>query len=374
MAQRQRIISADSHVTIPRERILAHLPKRLHEPLAQAEASYAAKQLAAKPQKALRAKQEEEGRTRASGVPNMGKGAPWPAAGRPGGSDAVERIKDMDTDGVEAEILYVGAGGASYYELGDDHVEAFRAANSAAIEWASVDPKRLMPVYILPIADMKVAVREVERVVAEHAKAVQLPLIPREQDAPPYWDTFYDPLWEVLTDTGLPISQHVGACRYLAQDVMDEDPTPFKGIIQSLPPIFMAENIADWCVSGVLERWPGLRVVLVEAGIGWIPYYLERLDTMVTNHGWDTFPGKVIKEKPSFYWRRNMAATFEQDLIGVRNRYEIGIENLMWATDYPHPDSTWPRSQEVLKEHFDGVPADEVELIAAGNATRIYRL
>jgi predicted TIM-barrel fold metal-dependent hydrolase len=114
--------------------------------------------------------------------------------------------------------------------------------------------------------------------------------------------------------------------------------------------------------------------VLVEAGIGWIPYYLERLDTMVTNHGWDTFPGKVIKEKPSFYWRRNMAATFEQDLIGVRNRYEIGIENLMWATDYPHPDSTWPRSQEVLKEHFDGVPADEVELIAAGNATRIYRL
>jgi predicted TIM-barrel fold metal-dependent hydrolase len=374
MAQRQRIISADSHVTIPRERILAHLPKRLHEPLAQAEASYAAKQLAAKPQKAMRAKQEEQGRAQASGVPNMGAGAPWPAAGRAGGSDAIERIKDMDVDGVEAEILYVGAGGASYYELGDDHVEAFRAANSAAIEWASVDPKRLMPVYILPIADIKVAVKEVERVVAEHAKAVQLPLVPREQDAPPYWDSFYDPLWEVLTDTGLPISQHVGACRYLAQDVLEEDPTPFKGIIQSLPPIFMAENVADWCVSGVLERWPGLRVVLVEAGIGWIPYYLERLDTMVTNHGWDTFPGKVIKEKPSFYWRRNMAATFEQDLIGVRNRYDIGVENLMWATDYPHPDSTWPRSQEVLKEHFEGVPVDEVELIAAGNATRIYRL
>ena len=307
-------------------------------------------------------------------MPNMGKGAPWPAAGRPGGHDAIERIKDMDLDGVEAEILYVGAGGASYYELGDDHVEAFRAANSAAIEWASVDPKRLMPVYILPIADMKVAVKEVEWVVAEHAKAVQLPLIPREQGAPPYWDSFYDPLWEVLTETGLPISQHVGACRYLTEDVLDEDPTPFKGIIQSLPPLFMAENIADWCVSGVLERWPGLRVVLVEAGIGWIPYYLERLDTMVDNHGWDTFPDKVIKEKPSFYWHRNMAATFEQDLIGVRNRYDIGVENLMWATDYPHPDSTWPRSQEVLKEHFTDVPADEVELIAAGNATRIYKL
>ena len=80
MAQRQRIISADSHVTIPRERILAHLPKRLHQPLADAEASYAAKQLAAKPQKAMRAQQEEKGRAQASGVPNMGKGAAWPAA------------------------------------------------------------------------------------------------------------------------------------------------------------------------------------------------------------------------------------------------------------------------------------------------------
>jgi predicted TIM-barrel fold metal-dependent hydrolase len=375
MAQRQRIISADSHVSIPREQMLAHLPKRLHEPLARAEAAYAARQLAAKPQKALRAKQEEQSTTRGlAGMPNMGAGAPWAAAGRPGGHDPIERLKDMDIDGVEAEILYVGAGGASYYDLGDDHVEAFRAANSAAIEWASVDPKRLMPVYILPIVDMNVAVREVERVVAGHAKAVQLPLFPRELGAAPYWDTYYDPLWDALSDTGLPISQHVGGNRYLFEDVLTEDPTPYKGIFQSLPPLFMAENIADWCLSGVLERWPQLRVVLVEAGIGWIPYYLERLDTMVINHGWDTFPDKPITEKPSFYWRRNMAATFEQDLIGVRNRYDIGVENLMWATDYPHPDSTWPRSQEVLREHFEDVPADEVELIASGNVSRIYKL
>jgi predicted TIM-barrel fold metal-dependent hydrolase len=307
-------------------------------------------------------------------MPTLGTGAPWRAAGRPGGYDPLQRLKDMETDGVDAEILYVGNGGAAYYELGVDHVEAFRAANSSAIEWASVDPKRLMPVYILPIADMKVAVGELERVAAEHGKAVQLPLVPREQGLPPYWDTFYDPLWEALSGTGIPISQHVGACRYLSEDVLDEDPTPFKGIFQSLPPIFMAENIADWCVSGVLERWPDLRVVLVEAGIGWIPYFLERLDTMAENHGWDTFPEKVIEEKPSFYWHRNMAATFEQDLIGVRNRYHIGVENLMWATDYPHPDSTWPHSQEVLGEHFKDVPKDEIELIASGNVSRIYKL
>ena len=124
---------------------------------------------------------------------------------------------------------------------------------------------------------------------------------------------------------------------------MQADPTPFKGIFQSLPPIFMSEIVASWIISGMLERFPGLKIVLVEAGLGWIPYYLERLDTMETSHGWNTFEGKVINEKPSFYWHRQMSATFESDIVGVRNRYDIGIENLMWATDYPHPDSTWPQ-------------------------------
>ncbi|MGE0878394.1 MAG: amidohydrolase family protein [Acidimicrobiia bacterium] len=367
MADRQRIISADSHVTIPRDKILEHLPSRLHQPLAEAEAAYGARMLKAKPQKV---KQQE---ALSSPLPNMGAGAPWPAAGRPGGTDPVERLKDMDIDGVEAEILYIGSGGASYYDLGADHIEAFRASNSAAIEWASLDPKRLMPVYLLPIVDVAVAVKEVERIAAEHGKAVQLPLVPREVGAPPYWDPSYDPLWDILSATGIPISQHVGSNEYL-NTIMAEDQTPFKGIFQSLPPMFMSECVADWTVSGVLERWPNLKIVLVESGIGWLPYYLERLDTMVTNHGWNTFADNPLKEKPSFYWHRNMAATFEQDLIGVRNRYEIGVENLMWATDYPHPDSTWPNSQAVLREHFEGVPADEVELIAAGNAARIYNL
>ncbi len=377
MASQTRIISADSHVTIPNEQVYAHLPTKLRDKVAEVEKAYAAQQLAAKPQKAAQAALVEE-RTQRNPLelmPNMGKGAPWPAAGRPGGSDPVERLKDMDIDGVEAEILYIGAGGASFMALSpEERVEANRAVNSASIEWASVDPKRLMPVYLLPINDIKASVREVERVVAEHGKAVQVPLIPREQGAPAYWDAYYDPLWEILSDTGVPISQHVGNTSYLANHVLPEDPTPFKGIYQSLPPISMAESFANWTVSGVLERWPDLKVVLVESGIGWIPYFLERLDTMVDNHGWNTFEEKKISEKPSFYWHRNMAATFEQDLVGIRLLDLLGVENLMWATDYPHPDSTWPRSREVLDNHFKGVSRDDVELIASGNVTRLYNL
>jgi predicted TIM-barrel fold metal-dependent hydrolase len=373
MSDHIRIISADSHVTIPKESVYAHLPAKLREKVEAAEAAYAAQMLEAKPQKVLQAELKQQ--RQPTGMPNMREGAPWPAAGRAGEYNAAERLKDMDIDGVEGEILYVGSGGASFGALSpEERTEATRAVNSAAIEWASIDPKRLMPVYALPINDISAAVREVERVVAEHGKAVQLPLVPREQGAPPYWDDAYSPLWEILTDTGVPVSMHVGGNRYLMQDVMTEDPTPYKGIFQSLPPIAMSECIADWIVSGVLERWPGLRVVLVEAGIGWIPYYLERLDTMVTNHGWETYPEHAIKELPSFYWHRNMAATFEQDTTGMRLLDLIGIDNLMWATDYPHPDSTWPRSREVLENHFKGLSRDDVELIASGNVSRIYKL
>ena len=127
-------------------------------------------------------------------------------------------------------------------------------------------------------------------------------------------------------------------------------------------------------LSGLLERWPELRVVFVEAGIGWIPYFLERLDNMAEMHGWDTFPAKAITEKPSFYWHRNMAATFEIDHVGMRLVDLIGYENLMWATDYPHPDSTWPNSQQVLREHFAHLAPEQVDAIAFGNVSRIYKL
>jgi predicted TIM-barrel fold metal-dependent hydrolase len=379
MAEPVRMISADSHVTLPADLVYQHLSPALRDKVTEAEAALAARMLEAKPQKKaqaeLKAEREASGEAM-SQMPNMGKGAPWPAAGRPGGHDAAERLKDMDIDGVSAEILYVGAPGtAAAAELDpSERLEVNRAINSAAIEWASIDPKRLMPVYNLPIDDIAAAVAEVERVVAENGKAVQVPLVPRELGAPPYWDTYYDPLWDILTQTGVPLSQHVGASRYLMGTVMPEDPTPFKGIFQSLPPIFMAECFVGWTVSGVLERFPELNIVLVESGIGWIPYFLERLDTMADNHGWDTFPAKAISEKPSHYWYNNMAATFEQDLVGMKLIDELGVENLVWATDYPHPDSTWPRSREILEQHCAGLPAEQVELIAAGNAERIYKL
>ena len=122
----------------------------------------------------------------------------------------------------------------------------------------------------------------------------------------------------------------------------------------------------------MLEAFPGLKVVLVEAGLGWIPFYLGRLDTMKHRHGWDHYD--MLKELPSFYFRRQMFATFEEDTYGVSQRHRLGIENLMWATDYPHPDSTWPNSQAVLDRHMTHLNADERNLILHDNVAALYNL
>ena len=171
-----------------------------------------------------------------------------------------------------------------------------------SIEWASVDPKRLMPVYILPINDIKASVKEVERVVAEHGKAVQVPLIPREQGAPPYWDEYYDPLWEVLSDTGVPISQHVGANSYLMQRRHARGPDA----VQGHPPVAAADLHV-----GVRRRLDGQRCARALARPeGRARRGRHRLDPLLPraarHHGRQPRLGHVPRPRPS---RRSPAST-----------------------------------------------------------------
>jgi predicted TIM-barrel fold metal-dependent hydrolase len=360
----ERIISADSHLGLRDEDVLAHLPRKFHDGYREAKAAYLAR-LGARP---VRQDDRQD--------PSSGADAPsreerrHEAQGRAGEFDPYERLKDMDIDGVSAEVLYSDVtGGAPFYDMAPDaSLAAFQAFNSAAIDFASVDPKRLLPVYIVPLADVQAAVKEIERVASEGARAILFPLYPTELGLPPYHELRYDPVWAAVQEIGIPISQHVNTNTAL-NEIKALDPTPTKGLFQSLPPIAMAQSVGSWILLGMLDRFPGLRIVFVESGLGWLPYYLRRLDEMRHRHRWHE-----MKELPSAYWRRQMLATFEDDEFGVANRYEIGVENIMWATDYPHPDTTWPHSREVIKKHFDGVAEDETALIVAGNAARVYAL
>ncbi len=173
---KERIISADSHVRIADAAVLGHLEKRYHEAYQKARMDYV-----------MRMMQRARPKEAEGGLPISSGERPWEAAGRPGESDADERLKDMDIDHVEAEVLYSDVdAGVGFNGIGDGgRVAAFRAFNNAALDFASADPKRLLIVYLIPIVDIDEAVGEVQRLAREGARALRLPLYPTDLDLPP---------------------------------------------------------------------------------------------------------------------------------------------------------------------------------------------
>ena len=134
----------------------------------------------------------------------------------------------------------------------------------------------------------------------------------------------------------------------------------------------MMEPIASLIASGALERHPKLKIVSVESGIGWMAFTVPWMDKVWEKHRyWTESP---LKKPPSFYFHRQVLGTFIEDEVGVRERHVIGVENIMWSTDYPHADSTWPHSQQAIEGDFQGVPEDEKRQIIGGNAARLYGL
>lgn len=350
----ERLISADSHVDVSADQIRAHLPARLRDVFDDAVAEFRQGEF------------ELRGEERKTIAQTWGHAA----AGRPGHADPVERLHDMDTDGVDAEVLYSELSAfRAFHLMREGWNDAVRAFNECLADFASVDPKRLLVSYQLSPIDIDYAVTEVERLAAAGAKSVHLPNYPAELGFPDYHDERYYPLWAALQDAEIPISQHLGPKNSL-YDVYRRDPTPQRGIFTTLPAMAIAENIGFWILTGTLERFPRLRIVFVEPGITWVPYYLQAMDKNFK--GTYDYPG--VKELPSTYFRRQMYLTFMNDPIGVRHRHEVGVENILWSTDYPHPATTWPRSREILDQQMVDVPADERALMVCGNAQRLYGL
>jgi len=357
-ATKQRLISADSHVTITDEAFLEHLPKK-HVTAVEGVTAAARAAMAA------------------LNMPNNRAHRDWPAQNRPGDHVQEDRIKDQELDGVETEVLYsqstFGFEGGLFYSLSDakTRVACFQAYNNALADWIKAAPDRLIPVGIVPVADPDEGVAELERLVGMGFRAATIPTYPASYELAPYWEDQYARLWQAFATHRVPLSLHTNASPGL-KGVQLSDPTPAKGIFQSLPPIVMAELIGTWILGGMIPANPELHVVLVESGIGWIAYYLERLDTMSRRHNWAN--RGMIKELPSTFWGRQFHATFEDDLVGMRTIDLLGAHTLMWASDYPHPDSTWPESAQVVEKHFEGISDDNKQRIVWKNAAELYGL
>jgi predicted TIM-barrel fold metal-dependent hydrolase len=362
----ERLISADSHVAVSHDQIKAHLATKFHDDYDSAVAAFAARMA-----KGTGAANAAGMKMKRSDQPKRAIGANA-VFGRPGYTDPTERLRDMDQDGVEVEVLYSEVSAFRYIpDLAKGASEATRAFNDVLTDFASVDPHRLCVSYQIPIHDIEFAVTEVQRVVGLGGKSLQLPVFPPEFGLPDYLDERYAPLFSAIEETGLPICCHIGLNTAL-DDLSRRDPTPQKGIMVSMTPLTTAEAFGMWIMGGVFERHPKLKVVFVEPGLAWVAWWLHIADDMVLRQGYE-FP--AITELPSTYFHQNVYLTFiEEDFSLDLLRDRIGPRNILWSTDYPHPVTSWPHSREVVAKQFASVNETDRELILSGNAIRVWNL
>ncbi len=181
-----------------------------------------------------------------------------------------------------------------------------------------------------------------------------------------YRDPEFDPIWATAIELDLAVTFHLGgrATRFA-------DPVNFlPDIVMSK--LAMAEPIAIMIYGGVFDRFPTLRVGIIESGVSWLPWMATYMDrTWSQQRHWT---GNANKHKPSHYLDSNVYASFISDPIAVKLRHETGCKNIMWTSDYPHSETTFPHSQQVIAEHFDGIPAKERDWIIADCARKFYGL
>lgn len=371
VATRERLISADDHVDLDHAQVKRHLHRRFHDDYDRAVASFRASMAGTASSEA-----NQRWRRQAHLAPDptvsMVADRTHAAWGRPGHSDPRARLADMDADGVEASVTYCEVSAFRYlYLLEHGRKEATRAFNDALAEFASADPDRLVVSYQIPIHDVDAAVEEVRRAAAQGCRSLQLPVFPAELGLPDYWEDRYHPLFAAISDVGLPICCHIGLNTAL-DDVARRDPTPQKGIFVPCVGLSTAEAFGMWIMGGVFERFPQLKVVFVEPGLGWVSWWLYLVDDLVARQGYQ-FP--AISRAPSDYFRENVHLTFVDEPDALRHAHDrLGVEHIMWSSDYPHPVSSWPRSQAIVDAMFHDADAAERHLVLAGNAARVWRL
>ncbi len=279
-------------------------------------------------------------------------------------ADPTLRLSDMDRDGVWASVIY----GPSLFGLpiADPALKAacLAAYNDWADEFNAHAHDRLAVLAVLPTHAVDAAVAELERVAKMgHRGAIISPFELRCSD--PEWDR----LWSAAEDTGLPISFHIGG----GTSQVRVAPGSWElAAFSAVGPIQLDEPLAMMIYSGALERHPRMRLVLAESGIGWLPYFVARMDAAGEKH----VPRATdyrLRARPSEIFRRQVYATFEEEPLGPQLLPLLGPDNFMWASDYPHPDSTFPHSRRAIAEAFAGLDDAFVRRVTIENCARLYR-
>lgn len=274
------------------------------------------------------------------------------------------RLEDMDRDGIWASVIY----GPVPLTLSIPEPEMQDLCYAAWNDWAVEEfnasaPDRLCVLAFLPSHSPSAAVAELERCAGKGHRGAIIDVF--DLDAT---DPAWDRLWAAAEQTGLPLSFHIkgGASPRLSYQIGKWQSAAFA----SLLPLQLDEALAIMIFGGMLERHPGFKLVLAEAGLGWLPYYLSRMDME-----WRALKDKIDyapKDPPSEVFRRQVIATFEEEELAAQAIPLLGADVVMWASDYPHTDSTFPESRRAIEETLGSLPDEDRRKVTALNCARLY--
>jgi uncharacterized protein len=280
-----------------------------------------------------------------------------------GGWDPDARLADQDRDGVSAEVIYPTVGMVLCNHKDLDYKKAcFDAYNRWIAQYCSAHPHRLLGCGQTAMRTPAEGIRDLEAIRAAGLRGVMMPGHPGVED---YDSPVYDDFWRAAIDLGMPLSFHILTTRN--PDSRGPLMNGFLTIVRGCQDI-----MGTLVLGGVFERHPKLRVVCVEADAGWVPHYMYRMDHAYKRHRNWLPAGQKLSRLPSEYFAENIYTTFQDDWVAFKTAHLMNWRRLMWANDFPHSDSTWPWSQELLAEHRKDLDEAQQRAILCGNVAELY--
>lgn len=282
-----------------------------------------------------------------------------------GGWDPEARLGEQDRDGVAAEIIYPTVGMVLCNHEDFDYKKAcFDAYNRWIASYCDAHPDRLLGCGQTAMRSPEEGIEDLKAIKALGLRGVMMPGVPAVED---YDSPVYDEFWEVAVELGLPLSFHILTTK--SERTRGPAISSFLSIVRGCQDI-----MAMLVFGGVFERHPDLRVVCVEADAGWVPHFMYRMDHAFKRHRYWLKPGADLQRLPSEYFADNIYVTFQDDWTAFRFAGDMNWHRLMWANDFPHSDSTWPWSQELLTEHTQHLTSEQQRAILCQNVADLYHI
>jgi predicted TIM-barrel fold metal-dependent hydrolase len=293
--------------------------------------------------------------------------------------DQKARLAAMDRAGVEASVCYpnmeVRFCGQTFSLAKDKELAllCIKAYNDFIHEeWCAGSNGRLVGMGIVPLWDAQLAAAEARRLAALGFRSITFSEGPHLLGFPSIFSGFYDALFAECEANELVLSLHIGtgAFAMLAPDM----PGAVPNVVASFNSGY---TLTDWLFSGLLQRYPNLKIVLAESQLAWVPYILSRADFVwkeMRGEGFTSISNDKMPHPPSHYFRQNIWCTFFRDPIGLTLLDHIGVDNVMYEVDFPHTDSSWPNSFDTAVEMTSGLSHDDQVKLMAGNARKLFRI